>query len=70
MNVKTNDPANKFKRRARPPQRLFDTEAVKAVGGNYQKDTQSENYIFESIRYSPKGFLIKNFPLSAVVSNK
>lgn len=57
---------NPFKRKTRPPQKLFDYDSVQKIGGMPMKE--KENWIFENNRYTPKGFLIKNFPLSTVVS--
>ncbi len=50
----------------RPPQRLFDYDAVTKIGGMPLKE--KENWIFENNRYNPKGFLIKNFPLSVIMT--
>ncbi len=38
---------------------------VRNIGGIPVKE--KENWIFENNRYTPKGFLLKNFPLSTVV---
>ena len=59
------DDASK-KRKTRPAQRLFDFDSVAKIGGVPLRE--KENWIFENNRYTPKGFLIKNFPLSTVVS--
>lgn len=50
----------------RPAQKLFDPDMVRSIGGVPLKE--KENWIFENNRYTPKGFLLKNFPLSTVVS--
>ena len=55
-----------MKRKIRPPQKLFDFDAVQKIGGMPMKE--KENWIFENNRYTPKGYLIKNFPLSTIVS--
>jgi hypothetical protein len=52
----------------RPAQKLFDPDMVRMIGGVPVKE--KENWIFENNRYTPKGFLLKNFPLSTVVSKK
>ncbi len=58
--------ANAMKRKIRPPQKLFDFDGIQKIGGMPIKE--KENWIFENNRYTPKGFLIKNFPLSTIVS--
>jgi transcription elongation factor SPT5 len=55
-----------FKRKARPAQKLFDPDAIKAIGG--MPSREKDYWIFENNRYNAKGFLIKNFPLVTVVS--
>jgi transcription elongation factor SPT5 len=68
-NSHTKDPKakfNAFKRRTRPAQKLFNPDAIKAIGGAPAKE--KENWIFENNRYSSKGFLIKYFPLSYVLT--
>lgn len=60
------DKTNPFKRKVRPPQRLFDYDSVTKIGGMPMKE--KENWIFENNRYTPKGFLIKNFPLSTIMT--
>lgn len=57
---------NFFKRKLRPAQKLFDPDAIRAIGGIPLKE--KENWLFENNRYSAKGFLIKNFPLSTVIT--
>ena len=54
----------KRKRRQRPPQKLFDMEAVRAIGGEISQD--GDFIIFEGNRYSRKGFLYKSFVMSAI----
>ncbi|XP_037068165.1 transcription elongation factor SPT5-like, partial [Pollicipes pollicipes] len=54
----------KRKRRQRPPQKLFDMEAVRSIGGEISQD--GDFIIFEGNRYSRKGFLYKNFVMSAI----
>ena len=55
-----------FKREIRPPPQLFDAERVKSVGGAPVKE--KDMWIFENNRYNSKGFLIKFFPLSSVLT--
>lgn len=56
----------KRKRYRRPPQKLFDVNAVRGIGGEVSAD--GDFLIFESNRYSRKGFLFKNFVMSAIVA--
>ena len=56
----------KKKRKIRPPLKLFDLEAIRAIGG--EVTTDGDFLIFEGNRYSRKGFLYKNFSLTAIVS--
>lgn len=60
------DKKNNLKRKARPPQKLFDPDMIRQIGGNLQKE--KDNWIFENNRYNSKGFLLKVFPLLTVVS--
>ena len=55
-----------FKRKLRPAQKLFDPDSVRSVGGTPLKE--KENWIFENNRYDSRGFLIKHFPLSTVIT--
>ncbi len=61
------DDANN-KRKRRPAQRLFDLDLIKSVGGLPTKERDSDYWIFEYNRYNQRGFLIKTFPLSAVIT--
>ncbi|CAK9291026.1 unnamed protein product [Gordionus sp. m RMFG-2023] len=54
---------NKIKKR--PLSKLFDPDAIKAIGGEVSLD--GDYYVFESNRYSKTGFLSKNFYISAIV---
>ncbi|XP_040298487.1 transcription elongation factor SPT5 isoform X1 [Bufo bufo] len=56
----------KRKRFRRPPQRLFDTEKIRSLGGDVSSD--GDFLIFEGNRYSRKGFLFKSFAMSAVIT--
>ncbi|CDW52049.1 Transcription elongation factor SPT5 [Trichuris trichiura] len=58
--------ANAPKRKRRPPAKLFDPDAVKAIGGEVSRD--GDMYVFEGNRYSQRGFLYKGFPMNAIVS--
>lgn len=57
----------KRKRKRRPVAKPFDPEAVRAVGGEVTSD--GDFLIFEGNRYSRKGFLYKNFTMSAIVAD-
>lgn len=59
--------ALKRKRKRRPPAKPFDPEAIRAVGGEVTSD--GDFLIFEGNRYSRKGFLYKNFTMSAIVAD-
>ena len=65
MLTKIKDDSKKNKRKLRPAQKLFDPDLVRNIGGIPIKE--KDNWIFENNRYTPKGFLLKNFPLSTVV---
>ncbi|XP_014681911.1 PREDICTED: transcription elongation factor SPT5-like isoform X2 [Priapulus caudatus] len=60
-----NDPIEKKKRK--PSQKLFDVDAVRAIGGEITTD--GDFLVFEGNRYSRKGFLFKNFAMSAIVAD-
>jgi transcription elongation factor SPT5 len=62
------DEDSKSKRKRRPAQRLFDLDLIKSVGGLPTKERDSDYWIFEYNRYNQRGFLIKTFPLSAVIT--
>uniref|UniRef100_A0A3P8WG91 Transcription elongation factor SPT5 n=1 Tax=Cynoglossus semilaevis TaxID=244447 RepID=A0A3P8WG91_CYNSE len=55
------------KKYKRPPQRLFDTEKIRSLGGEVSHD--GDFMIFEGNRYSRKGFLFKSFAMSAVITD-
>lgn len=57
--------AEKRKKKRRPASKPFDPEAIRAIGGEVTSD--GDFLIFEGNRYSRKGFLYKNFTLSAVI---
>jgi len=56
----------KRKRFKRPPSKLFDPEKIRAIGGEITND--GDFYVFEGNRYSRKGFLFKNFVMSAILA--
>lgn len=57
----------KKKRKIRPALKLFDQEAIRAIGGEVTRD--GDFHIFEGNRYSGKGFLYKNFTMSAILAD-
>uniref|UniRef100_A0A8D0KEQ0 Transcription elongation factor SPT5 n=1 Tax=Salvator merianae TaxID=96440 RepID=A0A8D0KEQ0_SALMN len=56
----------KRKKFKRPPQRLFDAEKIRSLGGDVASD--GDFLIFEGNRYSRKGFLFKSFAMPAVIT--
>lgn len=54
------------KRKRRPPQKLLNVDAIRAIGGEISAD--GDFLIFEGNRYSRKGYLFKSFAMSAIVS--
>lgn len=44
----------------------FDPEAIRAIGGEVTRD--GDFLIFEGNRFSRKGFLYKNFTMSAILA--
>ncbi|KAL7980708.1 hypothetical protein Chor_001862 [Crotalus horridus] len=56
----------KWKKFKRPPQRLFDAEKIRSLGGDVASD--GDFLIFEGNRYSRKGFLFKSFAMLAVIT--
>lgn len=59
-----------MKRKRRPPPKLFDSDAVRSIGGDpiKEKGRETEYWMFESNRYNQRGFLIKSFPMNAVIT--
>lgn len=57
---------DKKKKKKRPAAKPFDPEAIRAIGGEVTSD--GDFLIFEGNRYSRKGFLYKNFLMSAIIS--
>lgn len=63
-----NDPDAPKKKPKRPTAaKLFDPEAVRAIGGEVTKN--NDFFVFEGNKYTEKGFLIKSFPLNAIDSD-
>jgi len=56
----------KRKKFKRPPSKLFDSEKIRAIGGEITSD--GDFFVFEGNRYSRKGFLFKNFVMSAILA--
>lgn len=56
----------KRKKPKRPAAKLFDYDAIRAIGGEVTND--GDFYIFESNRYR-RGFLYKNFPFNSLIIN-
>ncbi|XP_044014495.1 transcription elongation factor SPT5-like [Aphidius gifuensis] len=66
--VAQNNPDAPKKKPKRPTTaKLFDPEAVRAIGGEVVKN--HDFYVFEGNKYTEKGFLIKSFPLNAINSD-
>ncbi|EEC08092.1 transcription elongation factor SPT5, putative [Ixodes scapularis] len=58
--------SEKRKKSKRPAAKLFDVDAIRAVGG--EVTTDGDFLIFEGNRYSRKGFLYKAFAMSAIIA--
>ncbi|KAI8781206.1 Transcription elongation factor SPT5 [Biomphalaria glabrata] len=54
------------KRKRRPPQKLFDVDAIRSIGGEVTSD--GDFLMFEGNRYNRKGFLFKIFAMSAIIA--
>lgn len=59
------DSLEKRKRKRKPPQKLFDADAIRAIGGEIGQD--GDFMIFEGSRYRG-GFMYKTLAMSAIVS--
>ncbi|XP_050411493.1 transcription elongation factor SPT5 [Patella vulgata] len=59
--------SEKRKRGRRPAQKLFDVDAVKAIGG--EVSTDGDFLIFESNRFNRKGFMFKSMAMSAIMAD-
>lgn len=64
--VQSETEAAKRKKKRRPAAKPFDPEAIRAIGGEVTSD--GDFLIFEGNRYSRKGFLYKNFTMSAILA--
>lgn len=64
--VQSESEAAKRKKKRRPVAKPFDPEAIRAIGGEVTSD--GDFLIFEGNRYSRKGFLYKNFTMSAILA--
>ncbi|XP_071182024.1 transcription elongation factor SPT5-like isoform X2 [Mytilus edulis] len=64
--TKDNNQAEKRKKKRRPAQKLFDPDAIRGIGGEITQD--GDFLVFENNRYSRKGFLFKNFIMSAIIA--
>ena len=51
----------------RPDAKLFDPETIKTLGGEITTD--GDFLVFQGDCYSKKGFLYKNFAMSAIISD-
>ncbi|KAK3101764.1 hypothetical protein FSP39_006184 [Pinctada imbricata] len=60
------DDNERKKKKRRPTQKLFDVDAIRAIGGEITTD--GDFIIFENNRYSRKGFLFKSFVMSAIIA--
>uniref|UniRef100_A0A131YYN5 Transcription elongation factor SPT5 n=1 Tax=Rhipicephalus appendiculatus TaxID=34631 RepID=A0A131YYN5_RHIAP len=63
----TSNEPEKRKKSKRPAAKLFDVDAIRAVGG--EVTTDGDFLIFEGNRYSRKGFLYKAFATSAIIAD-
>ena len=57
----------KRKKKRKPPAKPFDQGAIREIGGEVTSD--GDFLIFEGNRYSRKGFLYKNFTMSAIIAD-
>ncbi|XP_042899207.1 transcription elongation factor SPT5 [Parasteatoda tepidariorum] len=62
--LRTSEPEKRKKGR-KPPPKLFDVDAIRALGG--EVSTDGDYLIFEGNRFSRKGFLFKSFAKSALI---
>lgn len=58
--------ADKKKKKRRPAQKLFNVEEIKQIGG--EVTTDGDFLIFEGNKYDRRGFLFKNFVMSAIIA--
>lgn len=64
--VQSDSEAAKRKKKRRPVAKPFDPEAIRAIGGEVTSD--GDFLIFEGNRFSRKGFMFKNFTMSAILA--
>lgn len=57
----------KRKKFRRPAQKLFDIDAIRAIGGEVTQD--GDFLIFEGNRFTRKGYLYKTFAMSAIMAD-
>ncbi|XP_064477491.1 transcription elongation factor SPT5-like [Ornithodoros turicata] len=65
--LRTSNEPEKRKKFKRPAAKLFDVDAIRAIGG--EVTTDGDFLIFEGNRYSRKGFLYKAFAISAIIAD-
>lgn len=66
--LRTSQDSQALKKKKRPPQKLFDADQIRAIGGEVGKD--GDFFIFEGDRFDQhRGFLYKSFPLSYVIAD-
>lgn len=63
--LRNSNEAEKRKKGRKPPAKLFDVDAIRALGG--EVSTDGDFLIFEGNRYTRKGFLYKSFARSALI---
>lgn len=63
---KNNADADKKRKFKKPPQKLFDVDAIRRIGGDVSTD--GDFLIFEGNRFSRKGYLFKAFTMSAILT--
>lgn len=63
-NIKDKELGTKTRIKKRPPQKLFDADAMRAIGG--EVTTDGDFQICEGSRYR-RGLLYKNFPMDAII---
>ena len=56
----------KSRKEARPAQKLFDPELIRECGGDYGRD--GDMYVFQGARFTMTGFMLKVFPLNALIT--
>ncbi|XP_074659963.1 transcription elongation factor SPT5-like isoform X2 [Tubulanus polymorphus] len=64
--LRSSGDAERRKKKRRPGQKLFDVDAIRNIGG--EVTTDGDFLIFEGNRFDRKGFLYKNFVMSAIIA--